>query len=299
MNRSTTIDFVKYRGLTALLSLTVLMAFAGLALHRYKTRGHVFTYSVDFTGGTQVLLKFDQDVSSQSVKEILAENGWEGATTRDFSGRDEVLIRVQEFSNDAKGLGDRMLNAVKKALPERQVEILQSEGVGPAVGDALRSKSVWAVVFALLALLFYIAVRFFSPSFAVGAVLALFHDSLILLAVFFFFNREISVNVIGAILAVLGYSINDTIVIFSQIRIDKKKMAGAPLKDVVNAGLNHTLRRTLLTSISTGLTVGSMFLLGGEGLRDLSLALLVGIVVGTYSSIFIASPVMMLLQRNK
>lgn len=299
MNRRASIDFVKYRGITALLSLTILAAFAGLSFHRYQSRGYVFTYSVDFTGGTQILLKFDQDVPGAQVKEILSKNGWDGATTREFPKENEVLVRVQEFSNDAKGLGERMRIAIAQALPDRSVEILQSEGVGPAVGEALRWKSIRAVLIALAIMLLYIAVRFLSFGFAIGSVVALFHDALMMLAVFLFLDREISVNVIGAILAVLGYSINDTIVIFSQIRQNMKKMAGQPLKDIVNAGLNHTMRRTLLTSISTGLTVGSMFFLGGEGLRNFSLALLVGIVMGTYSSVFIASPVRMLFDRSK
>ena len=128
--------------------------------------------------------------------------------------------------------------------------------------------------------------------------MVLFHDAILMLAVFLLFDREISVNVIGAILAVMGYSINDTIVIFSQIRDNAKKMSHDSLKTIVNVSLNQTLRRTLLTSISTGLAVVSMLVLGGEALRDFSLALLVGIIVGTYSSIYIASPVMMLLDRG-
>ena len=132
-----------------------------------------------------------------------------------------------------------------------------------------------------------------------GAVAALFHDAVVMLAMFLFFDREISTNVICAILAVLGYSINDTIVIFSRIRENLKSMRGTPLRDIINASLNHTLKRTLLTSISTGLPVGVMLIFGGEALFDISFALLIGIVFGTYSSIYIASPIMMLLYKTK
>jgi preprotein translocase subunit SecF len=208
-------------------------------------------------------------------------------------------VRVKEFSNDAKGLGERMEQAIEQEVPGIKVQILQSEGVGPGVGHALRSKSILAVVFSLIAMLLYIALRFLSLGFAVGAVVALIHDALIVLACFMFFGREISINVIGAILAVLGYSINDTIVIYSSIRTNLRTMAGRPLMEIVNVSLNQTLRRTLLTSFSTGLAVGALFILGGEGLRDFSLAFLVGIVVGTYSSIFIASPITMLFYRTQ
>lgn len=286
------VDFLKYRTISLIFSFSILAAFVGV----YIQRGG-FTYSVDFTGGTQVLLRFDKPVSSVEVKAILDKKGWPGATTRDFS-ETEVLVRVKDFTNDAKGLGERIRQILGKEL-KSSVDILQSEGVGPGVGASLRWKSIKAVLIALIVLLLYIAFRFWSFAFAAGAVVALFHDALIMLAVFLFLDREISVNVIGALLAVLGYSINDTIVIFSRIRDNINKMQDTPLAQIVNVSLNQTLKRTLLTSISTALTVGSMFVLGGEALRDFSLALLVGIVFGTYSSIYIASPVMLLLQGKK
>ena len=171
--------------------------------------------------------------------------------------------------------------------------------MGTGLGDALRGKSINAIVFALLAMLAYIALRFWSFGFAIGAVIALFHDAFLMLATFLLLNREISINVVGAILAVMWYSTNDTIVIFAQIRNNLRKRSYETLSEIVNVSINQTMRRTMLTSISTGLTVGSMLVLGGEALRDFSLALLVGIVVGTYSSIFIASPIMMLMYRGK
>ncbi len=292
------ISFVRYRGITAIFSLSIMAIFVGVCVYRVKTEGHAFTYSVDFTGGTQVLLKFNKSMGGSDLKNMLQKEGFQGVVTRDFS-ENEVLVRVKDFSNDAKGLANRMRQTVLQAAPGYEVSILQSESVGPGVGAELRWKSVRAVLFALIVLLIYIALRFWSFALALGAVAALFHDAIIMLASFLLFNRDISVNVIGAILAVLGYSINDTIVIFSQIRKNMKKMTGAPLTEIVDVSLNQTLRRTLLTSISTGLAVGSMLILGGEALRDFSLALLVGIVFGTYSSVYIASPVMMLLYRKK
>lgn len=291
------INFIKYQRYAALFSLIMLVGFSGFAFYKYRTVGHVFTYSVDFTGGTQVLLKFDKPTSAQELQQILDNNGWTGAITRDFSP-EEVMIRVKEFSSDSQGLAERMRQTIITAKPDSDVVILESMAVGPGVGETLRWKSVYTVLIALIVLLGYIMLRFFSFGYALGAVVALFHDAVIMLAAFALFNREISVDVIAAILAVLGYSINDTIVIFSKIRENLKEHTGMPLSQVVNLTLNQTMRRTLLTSISTGLCVLSMLILGGPALFNFSFALLIGIIFGTYSSIYIASPVMMLVNRK-
>lgn len=293
------IDFLKYRVACAVYSVLLIAAFAGTYVYKTSIYGQAFTYSIDFTGGTQVLLKFDKPVSSHTVKDIVERAGWPGAVTRDFSGSQEIIVRVKEFSNDAKGLGARILQAVKAAMPEVGITLEQSEAVGAGVGAALRGKSLYAIVIGLILMLAYIILRFRSFAFAAGAVVALLHDAIVMLAVFLFLDKEISVTFIGAVLAVVGYSINDTIVIFAQIRDNIKKMSGVPLYTIVNLSINQTLRRTLLMSFATGLTVASMFIFGGEVLRDFSLAFLVGIVFGTYSSIYIASPVMMLLYKEQ
>ncbi len=288
------IDFLKYRWISLLFSLCIIAVSVGT----YVYRGYAFTYSVDFAGGTQILLKFEKPMSSVDLKDILDQGGWQGATMREFSPQ-EILVRVKEYESDAKGLAERIKETINAALTDNTVTILQSDAVGPGVGAELRWKSIRAIVIALLLMLAYVAYRFWSVAFALGAVVALFHDALVMLATFLLLDREISASIIAALLAVLGYSINDTIVIFAQIRDNLKKMPLAPLHEIVNTSINFTLRRTLLTSISTGLAVGSMFVLGGEILRDFSLALLIGIIFGTYSSIYIASPVMMLLYRKK
>lgn len=292
------IDFLKYRIACAVYSVLLITTFFGAVIYKNNKYGEAFKYSIDFTGGTQILLKFDKPVSSIELKNIVEQAGWPGAVLREFSSQ-EVLVRVKEFSNDAKGLGEKIRASVESSMPDNKVEILQSEGVGAGVGASLRYKSLRAVIVGLIAMLLYIAFRFWSFAYAAGAVVALAHDAIVMIAVFLFLDKEISINVIGAILAVLGYSINDTIVIFAQIRDNIKKMQGVPLAQVVNTSINQTLTRTLLTSASTAITVVSMFVLGGEALRDFSLTLLVGIVFGTYSSIYIASPVMMLLYKEQ
>lgn len=294
------IDFLKYRYVYAALTFLFLIGTIGVYIYKWQTTGQTFVYSVDFTGGTQVLFKFEKPTTSHAVRDALEKKGWQFPLLREFGSQGtEYLVRVREFSNDAKGLSERMAQAIQEELGDNKVTVEQSEGVGPGIGATLRWHSLLAILIAMIALAFYIAFRFWSMAFALGTIAALIHDPLAILAIFLIFNREISVTVIGAILAVIGYSMNDTIVIFSRIKENLHKMKGASLYDIVNTSINKTLRRTILTSLATALTVTAMLILGGEALRDFSLALLIGIVFGTYSSIYIASPVMMLLHKEK
>lgn len=289
------IDFLKYRTICFIFSLIIFCTFLGTFFYKEYTRGFAFVYSVDFTGGTQVLLRPNKHIGSDTLKKILSENGWEQSVVREVVGNNDIFIRVKEFESDAKGLGERIRSAVEKGTNDTHIEILSIDSVGSGVGETLRWKSIRAIVLALLMMLLYIAWRFWSISFAVGAVFALFHDAIVILVCFLLLDKEISISILGAILLILGYSINDTIVIFSNIKKNIASMRNVSMYDIVNISLNQTLRRTLLTSISTALVVLSLIILGGESLRDLSLALLIGIIFGTYSSIYIASPVMLLL----
>ena len=286
------IDFLKYRFATLLFSLALIGSFVFVGFQRYSKTGSVFILSVEFTGGTQLLLNFDKTVSPEIIKDIVEQAGWHGAHVRDLSDNN-ILVRVADFSADVEGLAQRILEKVQITLPDSGATLRQTERIGQGVGQELWFWALMSILIALTLMLGYIAFRFRSFAYAAGAVIALFHDAIIMLAVFLFFNREISLNVVGAILTVIGYSINDTIVIFSRIRDTMAKSRNASLAEMVNISINHTLKRTLLTSISTFLPVCAMLAIGGEALRDFSLALLVGIIFGTYSSVYIASPVMM------
>lgn len=295
---SVMINFLRYRPICAFFSLLIFVAFIGGYFYKKAYRGEAFVYSVDFTGGTQVLLGFSKPVTSAQVLSVLEHQGFPGASLREFSSQ-ELLIRVREFADDAKGTAERMKQALESSLTDVSIEIKQVDSVGAGVGATLRWKSIQAVLVALLLMLIYIWWRFWSLSYAVGNVVSLFHDAVVILAFFLLFDYEISLNVIGAILAVLGYSINDTIVIFSRIRENVHRLRGRSIEEIVNISINETLRRTLLTSFATILVVVALLIFGGEALRTLSLALLVGMVFGTYSSIYIASPVMLLLYKDK
>ena len=188
---------------------------------------------------------------------------------------------------------------LQQALPDNNVEIKQTDSVGAGIGATLRLKSLQAILAGLVLMLLFIAFRFWSFAYGMGALVSLFHDAVVILAVFLLLDKEISINIIGAIMTILGYSINDTIVIFSRIRQNVKKLHNKSMEEIVNISINETLRRTLLLTAATLLVVISLFLFGGEVLRDFSLALLVGMVFGTYSSIYIANPVMLLLIKEK
>lgn len=286
------IDFLKYRYVCAVFSLLIFATTIGAFFYRGG-----FRYSVDFTGGTQVLLKFENKVESEAIKDVLKNQGYQGVDIREFS-KNEVLVRVQEFSSDLQGVGEKIRNSLQEKFPNNKVDIQATDGVGPGVGATLRWDSIKAIIIALLAMLLYIAIRF-KFAFSVGAVVALFHDVVVILGFFLLTNKEISMDVIGAILAILGYSVNDTIVIFDRIRENMKKLKGQPMDHIVNVSLNQTLRRTILTSFATALVVVALIAFGGEVLRNLSTALLLGIVFGTYSSIYMASPVMLMLYKDE
>jgi preprotein translocase subunit SecF len=286
------IDFLKYRYVCAVFSLALITV---TAIAYYVNDG--FRYSVDFTGGTQVLLKLSKRVNSDEIRNILKNNGYEGIDLREFTDND-VLIKVQKFESDAQGVGERVKTYLEKDIPDLSASILQADSVGPNVGESLKWNSIKALIIAILCMLAYIAIRF-KFAFSMGAIVALIHDTLAIIACFLLANVEVNPDVIAAILLILGYSVNDTIVIFARIRENIKKFKEKSIYEIVNLSINETLKRTILTSFATLLVVISLFVLGGEALRNLSLALLIGIIFGTYSSIYIASPVMLLLYKQK
>jgi preprotein translocase subunit SecF len=292
------IDFLKARWVCLALSVVLVSTFIGGFIYKRATKGSAFEYSIDFTGGTQAHFKFEKPIHAVNIKEILAKKGW-NAEVGEFGSPTDIRVRVKEFTNDAKGLAEHMREAIEQAVPDNPVKLMQSEAVGESVGNVLRSNSVWAIILSILAILAYIAFRFWSGAFGAGAVVSLIHDTIVLLSACMFFNIEISMTVIGAILALLGYSNNDTIVNFSQIRKNLKQMRGASLYTIINTSINQMLRRTILTSVATGLTVLSMYMFGGEVLRDFSLIFLLGIVFGTFSSIYIASPIVLWFYKEK
>lgn len=289
------IDFIKYQWI----GFTVITAIIFTFVACYVAHNG-FNYGIDFTGGTEAVLHFEKAADVGQVRDILKQQSWRGLTVSEFdqSGKD-IRVRIQDVSTEVEGLGQQIKAVIQKAMPENPVELAKSETVSPSIGESLVWQALKAMIIAILFMLLYIFARF-TFAFSMGAVASLVHDAIAIGAFFLLFNREVSVDVVAAVLMVLGYSMNDTIVIFSRIREQFKLPGNATPEERINTAINITLKRTLLTSFATLLVVLSVLFLGGEALRNLSLALVVGIFFGTYSSIFIASPVMLLLyKRNK
>ena len=260
-----------------------------------------FNYSIDFTGGTLVQIKMDKPTDIGAIRQVLSDGGVGTFSLQAFGdkGANEFLISLGKSEEGSTVTGSSLSTQVQKLLKERYPNLVvrRVESVGPKVGAELKNAAYEAILFSLLALLIYIWLRF-EWRYSVGAIVATAHDVLIVLAAFVFTQREMSLTVVAAVLTVAGYSVNDTIVIFDRIREFMRKYQKKEAKDTFNDSINQTLSRTVLTSGTTLFVVLAIYLFGGEIINDFAFALLVGIVIGTYSSIFVAAPVVyMLLQR--
>ncbi|OGP92311.1 MAG: protein-export membrane protein SecF [Deltaproteobacteria bacterium RBG_16_54_18] len=247
-------------------------------------------YGIDFGGGTLVQVRFSQQVTIDAIRNALQEGGLEGASVQGFEaeGKGEYLIRLQTSSSDVTGLSTAIKNALTKRFDEKGFEIRRVEMVGPKVGKDLRSKGILATIFAMIGMLIYISFRF-DFRFAVGAVIAVFHDVTVTIGVLSILGIEFSILILAALLTIVGYSINDTIVVYDRIRENLPKMRRVPFENMLNITVNETLSRTILTGMSTLMVLVVLFFMGGGVIHDFTLTLLVGIVFGTYSSVYIAS----------
>ena len=286
------IDFLKYRYICMTSSAIALIA--GVALY-FSCGG--FKYSIDFTGGSAMHLKFASPIEIANLRAAIKAKGWNDAeiqllNTSGTKGR-EVQVVV---AGKTESIEEEFKSCIREAFTGNQFEI-SMEHIGAQAGYEVKVNAVLAVLLSLLVLLLYLAIRY-QYAYALGAVVAVAHD-LIAISLYLLISREgVSLNVLAAMLAMLGYSVNDTIIIFSRIRENLKEMSGKSLLEVVNKSINQTLRRTILTSFATLLSVLTMFFLGGEALRPMMVTMIIGIIVGTYSSIFIASPIMIAFSKK-
>lgn len=287
--KSTHIDFMGKRKQAIVFSLLLIVFSIGALL----TRG--LNFGLDFTGGTLIEAGFTQPVDLHELRGALEKAGFADAVVQHFGTSQDVLVRLAPRGGEAtEALGDEILQALNSAS-KGEVQMRRQEYVGPQVGGELRDDGGLAMIIALAFILVYVMARF-EYRFALGSIAALIHDVIITLGFFALFQFEFDLTTLAAVLAVIGYSLNDTIVVFDRIRENFRKMRKDSPLLVVNASINQTLSRTLMTSGTTLLVVFAMFLLGGELIHSFSLALLVGIVVGTYSSIYVASAVALALK---
>jgi preprotein translocase SecF subunit len=244
---------------------------------------------IDFEGGTLLQLRFERTIEVDAVRSALDGAGYGNLEIQTFARGDEVLIRAPY--SEEEDVAETIKSAIEETIPGNPFDVRREEIVGPKIGSELGRRAFWAVIAALIAILGYIAFRF-EFRFAVAAVAALFHDVLVTLGLFSLTGREISLPVVAAFLTIVGYSLNDTIVVFDRIREDLRKYHKDRYEGVINASINETLSRTIMTSVTTLIVVLFLFFMGGEVLRDFSFALMIGVLVGTYSSIFVASPIL-------
>ena len=267
---------------------------------------------IDFTGGTRVMVKFDKSVEISSVRDALAIVEIEGETF-DFSKAEIKLERDKELGDlvsvrlpklpetvdDAdEAVINKLINAFPESVPKNKIEFkLSTDTIGPKIGSELRGKAVLAIVSSILMILIYISIRF-QFKFAIGAIAALVHDVLITLGIFSIMDYEISLVIVAAFLTIVGYSLNDTIVVFDRVRENLKRLKQEKYEAIINKSINESLSRTVITSLTTFMVVFILWLAGGEVIRYFAFAMMVGILIGTYSSMFVASPVVVALHNR-
>lgn len=284
----TKIDFMGRRYYA--FALSGILVLLGLFATVQVFRGHA-NLGIDFSGGTSVQLKFDGPVEVGSVREALGKANIPESNLQQFSDSSRVLIRVKkEFAQQSRML-DKIQEALKANLPERSFVVEGSDEIGPAIGKGLRRSAIWAIILAMIGIMVYIAWRF-EYKFGVAAAIATLHDVLAILGVMFLLGKEITLLVVTALLTLAGYSLTDTVVVYDRIRESLRARRKDPLDTVINVSINEVLSRTIITSLTTFLSALSLFIWGGEVLHDFSLAMCLGIIVGTYSSILVAPPLL-------
>ncbi|NOY13299.1 MAG: protein translocase subunit SecF [Deltaproteobacteria bacterium] len=291
---NTNIDFVNKRKLALVFSaVLILIGLASLVIKGGPD------YGIDFAGGTLVQVRFAVTTDAGAIKKALAGLKLRSPVVQSFGdNQNEFLIRVEKVSGGLQGLSTRIKAALEATYKKGNVDVRRAEMVGPQVGKDLRSKGLQAIFYAMLGILVYVSWRF-EFRFAVGAIIALLHDVLITLGAFSVFGKEIDLPIIAAFLAIIGYSLNDTIIVYDRIRENLGKYNKESFAFIVNRSINETLSRTLLTSGTTLLVILALFVFGGGVIHNFAFAMLVGVVIGTYSSIFVASPILILWEQRK
>tara|TARA_Y100000590_G_scaffold405544_1_gene493945 strand:- start:2321 stop:3220 length:900 start_codon:yes stop_codon:yes gene_type:complete len=253
-------------------------------------------YGVDFKGGTLIEIRLEtSDHSVLKVRDVFNKSNLLNLTVKNFGNDKDYIIKFQKQNLKDPEFINNLKNEVSKSFPD--INFRRVENVGPKVSSELLKSSIIAISLSLAAMLFYIWIRF-EWQFSLGAIFALFHDVIITLGIFSFLSLEINLSIVAAVLTIVGYSMNDTVVIFDRVRDNLRKYSDIHIKDLTNQSINETLSRTILTSATTLLALLSIFFLGGEILRGFSFAMILGVIIGTYSSIYIANPLLVKLNVN-
>jgi len=293
--KGTKIDFIGMRNKTFVFSAVLLLlgciGFVMVSVGKANL-------SVDFTGGTNLHLKFTETVNIGDLRSSLTANGMHDVQVQQVAGTNEFFIKTKLSDTDKEKVADKVHTILAEHLQSKKYEVLETNMVGPAVGKTLKQHAIIAVIISLLGIVLYIAWRF-NFVFGIAATIATFHDVLVLLGLFYVLGREMNILFITALLTIAGYSLTDTVVVYDRIRENMVKMkTRTDLGDVINNSINEVLSRTIITSMTVVLVIAALLVLGGEVLFDFSLALLIGVLIGTYSSIFVASPLIFLWRKK-
>jgi len=252
-------------------------------------------FGIDFAGGTLIQIRFDRETSVDKLRQAFKSIGMESSIIQQY-GPKEMVVRAATANADFKGLSGQIENALRTTYGQGAYEIRRMESVGPKVGRDLTRKALLAIVFSWIGILVYVGFRF-EFRYALGGIFALVHDILVTVGTLSLLNKEFDLNIVAALLTIIGYSINDTIVIFDRIRENTRKNIKMPLMDVINLSVNQTLSRTILTSFTVLMVLLALFFFGGSVIHDFAFALLVGCVAGVYSTVFIASPIVLVFEK--
>lgn len=289
MSAQSVLNFMQWRRATLLLSAVLLL----VSIASLATRG--LNLGLDFTGGTLLEVQYEQAADLDSVRAVLERTNYKDVTVQNFGSQRDVLIRMSEAFRD--DLGNEVLG-ILQGQSDSKVLLQRSEFVGASVGEELRDQGGIALLVALFVVMAYVAIRF-QFKFSVGAVAALFHDVIIIMGLFSLLQLDFDLSVLAALLAVIGYSLNDTIVVSDRIRENFRVMRINDASELINYSLTQTLGRTLMTSLTTALVLIALMAMGGEVNFNFSLAVLVGVVVGTYSSIYVAANVLLMMNIQR
>jgi preprotein translocase subunit SecF len=251
-------------------------------------------YGVDFAGGILLQIRFSKTVDISEVRNAIEAMGSKDAMVQKFGGENEFLIRIEKSSEDLEAMSRQIQTSLQERFKGQTLEIRRAEVVGPKVGKDLKTKALWAIGLSFLAILVYVAIRFRQFSYGLGGIVALVHDIIITFGAISIFDLEFSLTLLAVILTIIGFSINDTIVIFDRVREDVKKMRKESLETIFNTSINECLGRTILTSGTVMMVVLILFFFGGPVIHDFTTAMIIGLISGTYSTVYIASPVVLL-----
>lgn len=247
---------------------------------------------IDFAGGTAIQFKFEKPIALHNIRIALESSGLKDFDLQDLPSENKILIRVKSTEHELGKVSDSITNILSQKIPDNKYVVDSTTVIGPKVGGRLRADAAKAVAVAVLGILIYVAFRF-QFKFGVGATIATFHDVLAVLGVFFLMGKEINLILVTALLTIAGYSLTDTVVVFDRIRENLRIRQRENLESVMNASVNEVLSRTIITSSTVLITSIALFFFGGEVIHDFSLAMIMGVIVGTYSSVFVASPIVL------